>query len=158
MFPSQRLPTVLETHNRHPDSHPDSPNPHPLLPSRSPLTMDKCYPSLYLHRFNCGHSESYHGILVSKKNILELHYPCARCEPNTPAGQERLENMWVCEYLPYLTDNGDIAMAPRGSRKFSALLSIRQYGDRYVGTVVSTDSAEGRSLNSRYGMDVGSRD
>ena len=122
--------------------------------------MVRCYPKIYLHRFNCGHSESYRGIFVSKENILQLHYPCARCEPNTTAGQERLEGLWGRDdsYLPYLTDKGDIVMAPRDSKKFSAFLSIRHYGHRYVGTVVGTDSAEYLSLNSHYGMTVGSRD
>lgn len=92
---------------------------------------------------------------MSETETVNLDDPCARCEPNTTAGQERLEAMWIWANLtiPYLTADGDIIMAPRGSNGFPTVLDIRQKGDRYEANVVSQDSAEDRAVRSIYGMD-----
>lgn len=131
------------------------PHRHTLPSVRLLRTMYQSFPSIYFHRFNCGHCESFHGILVSETEIVNLDDPCARCEPNTTAGQERLEAMWVWANLtiPYLTADGDIIMAPRGSNGFPTVLNIRQKGDRYEANVVSQDSAEDRAVRSIYGME-----
>lgn len=60
---------------------------------------------------------------------------------------------WSSLTIPYIADEGDIIMAPQGSKNFPALLSIREVGDRFETAVVSQESAAGRAVNSIYGME-----
>ena len=61
---------------------------------------------------------------------------------------------WARITIPYITENGDIVMARRGSKDFPTVLSVRRIGGRYEASVVRQDSAEGRAVNSLYGMEV----
>ena len=110
--------------------------------------------SFYHHRFSCGHSESHFDIFVKDRDILNFSHACARCEPNTAAGQERLKAISNCDKhsMPYVAENGDIDLGLRGRDQYPALLSIREKGGRYVAHVVRQDSAEGKGLQSIYGM------
>ena len=112
----------------------------------------------YLHRFSCGHSESEYARLVNDREILNFPHACARCEPNTTAGQERLKELSKRDMhsMPYVAENGDIILGPRGRNRYPALLNIREKGGRYVPNVVRQDSAEGLGLQSIYGMSYGS--
>ena len=112
-------------------------------------------PPSYLHHFNCGHSESYLGPFAVKERTLSLDHPCARCEPNTTIGQERLNAMWNSGryVIPYITTDGDIVLGSRDpgqSKNCPALLSIVGKGGRYGAKVVGLDSAEGLSILSGY--------
>lgn len=65
---------------------------------------------------------------------------------------------WDHLTVPYVTDDGDVIMAPRGSKNHPALLSIREVGEMFEVSVVSEDSAEGRGICSIYGVEVGRRE
>lgn len=69
---------------------------------------------------------------------------------------------WNNLTVPYVTDEGDVIMAPRGSKNFPKLLSIVREGgedeERVAVRVVSVDSAEGRGICSVYGIEVGGRE
>ena len=116
--------------------------------------MSKAFPGIYLHRFNCGHSESHHSVLAIERNNLDFDHPCVRCEPNTAAGQERLGVMlkWSRFSIPHLAENGDIILGPRTSQYHPAFLSIREKGGNYEVAVMRKDSAEYLALTSKYGM------
>lgn len=62
---------------------------------------------------------------------------------------------WDSLTVPYVTEDGDIIMGPRGSKGFPALLNIRENGEGFEVGVVSEDSAEGRGIQSVYGIEVG---
>lgn len=57
--------------------------------------------------------------------------------------------------VPYLTRDGDVIVAHRGSTRYPALLSIWERGGRYDIAVVGTDSAEAMAMREVYGMVVG---
>ncbi len=87
---------------------------------------------------------------MNDKNNLSFDHPCVRCEPNTPAGQERLKAIsdWSRFSIPFVGEDGDIIMGPRMSKYHPALLSIREKGDRYEVSMWKQDSAEAMIVNS----------
>lgn len=62
---------------------------------------------------------------------------------------------WDHLTVPFVTEEGDVVMAPRGSKNYPKLLSIREVGGRLEAGVVGVDSAEGRGVCSVFGVEVG---
>ena len=113
-------------------------------------------PRIHLRRFSCDHSESHHGILASEKNTRNLDAPCARCGPTAATGQKRLGQMraWDGSTITYVTEDGNVVMAPCGSEGVPDVLSVRDVGDGCVARVVRRGSAEGRAVGSIYGFEI----
>lgn len=149
------FPTTSNSYKPKTASNPTHPSRH--HPQNPEPSMRYKFTPIYLHHFTCGHSESHHGIVANEKDTLHMDYPCVRCEPNTPKGQERLKTMWNWSYsIPYVSEKGDIVLGPRRSKYHPLILIFSEKGDRYEVKEVRQDSAEGLGYQSLYGY--GGRD
>ncbi|KAM0796825.1 hypothetical protein BDR22DRAFT_975900 [Usnea florida] len=120
-----------------------------------PTTRTQPLPKIHLHRFTCGHTQSYYRIIVPPKSVLNLPHPCFGCEPMTQAGQDRLEILYLQSEsaTPFMTHEGDIVFMPRGSRNdYPYLIVVREKEGWFGGRVVRTDSAEGMSQCAVFGV------